>query len=132
MSREKERPLSDWEKRLTGPQFEVCFRSATEPPFSGKYNDHMGDGTYRCVACETNLFESTDKFNSGSGWPSFTNPANDLAIESHEDSSHGMIRTEVKCSGCGAHLGHVFPDGPRPTGLRYCINSLSLKFEEKE
>ena len=132
MSREKERPLSDWEKRLTRPQFEVCFRSATEPPFSGKYNDHKGAGTYRCVACETHLFESTDKFNSGSGWPSFTNPANDLAIESHEDSSHGMIRTEVKCSGCGAHLGHVFPDGPRPTGLRYCINSLSLKFEGKE
>ena len=132
MSREKERPLSEWEEKLTGPQFEVCFRSATEPPFSGEYNEHKETGTYCCVACEKDLFESVDKFNSGSGWPSFTSPANDLAIESHEDASHGMARTEVKCAGCRAHLGHVFPDGPHPTGLRYCINSLSLSFKAED
>lgn len=131
MSRSKEQPEEKWKEKLSSEQFDVCFRSATEAPFSGEYDGCKDPGTYRCVACETPLFESAAKFDSGSGWPSFTQPADGTGVEEHTDQSHGMIRTEVKCAGCGAHLGHVFPDGPAPTGLRYCINSLSLKLDRK-
>jgi peptide-methionine (R)-S-oxide reductase len=101
----------------------------TERAFTGQYNDHTGDGMYRCVVCGEPLFASSSKFDSGSGWPSFCEPAETADIATEEDRSLGMQRTEVMCGSCGAHLGHVFPDGPRPTGLRYCVNSASLDFE---
>ncbi|MFL5827646.1 MAG: peptide-methionine (R)-S-oxide reductase MsrB [Thermoleophilaceae bacterium] len=118
-----------WREELTPEQYEVLRLKGTERPFTGIYNDEKSPGTYRCAACGSELFTSDTKFESGTGWPSFYEPAANDAVETHEDSSHGMRRIEVTCATCGSHLGHVFPDGPAPTGLRYCINSASLDLD---
>lgn len=115
-------------KELTDQQFEVVRGKATDPPFRNAFHDHHEPGLYRCVSCGTTLFDADDKYDSRSGWPSFTRPADAHAVETEVDKSQGMLRTEVHCAHCGAHQGHVFPDGPGPEGLRYCINSSSLDF----
>ncbi|BAZ93270.1 peptide methionine sulfoxide reductase relatedprotein [Thiohalobacter thiocyanaticus] len=122
--------MSDREQwqQLDEEQYRVTRCSGTERPFTGKYWDHKGDGVYLCVCCQAPLFDSRHKYDSGSGWPSFWQPAAGADIAELSDTSHGMVRTEVRCGHCQAHLGHVFPDGPPPTGLRYCINSASLDF----
>ena len=117
-----------WKEKLSSEQFYITRKGGTERPFSGKYLDNKENGIYVCVCCETELFDSETKYNSNSGWPSFTEPLSDHLIKSLEDRSHFMVRTEVRCNNCDAHLGHVFPDGPGENGLRYCINSLSLDF----
>ena len=123
----------EWRERLTPAQYDVLRRKGTEPPFSGEYVYSKEHGMYRCAACGADLFSSDTKFESGSGWPSFTEPAVAENVELHEDRSHGMARTEVTCRRCGGHLGHVFPDGPRDAGgMRYCINSLALNLEPGE
>jgi peptide-methionine (R)-S-oxide reductase len=121
---------AEWRIRLTPEQYEVTRKAGTERAFTGEYWDCHEDGIYACVCCGAPLFSSDTKFESGSGWPSFWTPIDEAAIEELSDRSHGMVRTEVRCENCGAHLGHVFPDGPRPTGLRYCINSASLRRED--
>jgi peptide-methionine (R)-S-oxide reductase len=133
MTDSKDTSDSEWREKLTPEQFHVLREAGTERAFTGQYDKHFADGSYRCAGCGELLFESDSKYNSGCGWPAFTRPAQADGIEERRDISHGMIRTEVLCNKCGGHLGHVFPDGPAEEGgMRYCINSLSLDFEEKE
>jgi peptide-methionine (R)-S-oxide reductase len=122
---------AEWRAKLDPTQYQVTRHAATERAFTGKYWDHHERGIYDCVCCGTKLFESDTKFDSGCGWPSYFRPIDGEVIEERTDRSHGMLRIEVRCKNCGAHLGHVFEDGPAPTGLRYCINSAALQFEPK-
>jgi peptide-methionine (R)-S-oxide reductase len=123
---------AEWQAELDPDRYQVLRCGATEAPWSGELNVVHDDGVFRCGACGAELFRSDTKFDSGSGWPSFFAPVNEDAVETEEDLSHGMRRTEVRCAACDSHLGHVFPDGPQPTGLRYCINSLALDFEPED
>jgi peptide-methionine (R)-S-oxide reductase len=132
MTEPMERSEQAWADALTPEQFEVLRQKGTEAPFTGELLHNHETGAYTCAGCGAVLFSSDSKFDSGSGWPSFFEPANYETVATHDDVSHGMRRTEVTCARCGGHLGHVFPDGPKPTGLRYCINSLSLGFEPAE
>jgi len=126
---EIEKSDSEWRAQLSDEEFRICRQKDTERPFTGEYWNTWSDGTYRCKCCGEPLFEADAKFDAGCGWPSFYQPTNKASIEEQRDSSHGMIRTEVMCRRCGSHLGHVFEDGPKPTGLRYCINSASIQLE---
>ena len=134
MTDDSSMPVSDdeWRDKLTPEQFAVCRCGGTEPAFSGKYWDTKTPGTYQCAGCGTDLFSSDTKYDSGSGWPSFWAPVSDQCIMEHTDTSMGMVRTEITCAKCNSHLGHVFPDGPQPTGLRYCTNSASLELQERD
>ena len=127
-----EKPEQEWRSELTPEQYRVLREKGTERPFSGEYDHVFEDGRYRCAGCGAELFASDAKYDSGCGWPAFFAPADGSAIDEETDATYGMVRTEVVCANCGGHLGHVFPDGPRPSGLRYCVNSASLKFEPKQ
>jgi len=129
---EIERTEAEWRELLTPEQFQVLRRAGTERAWTGKYVDEHSDGTYHCAACGAELFDASTKFESGSGWPSFYEAKNAEAVELIEDRSHGMARVEVRCKRCGSHLGHVFPDGPQPTGDRFCMNSLALDLQPKQ
>ena len=135
MTQATQKSESEWRSLLAAKNaepgaYEVTRHAATERPFTGRFEQHWADGSYHCVCCGAKLFESGTKFDAGCGWPSFSQPETSDAIEERRDLSHGMVRTETLCAHCGAHLGHVFPDGPGPKGLRYCINSAALKFAE--
>ncbi len=132
MGRKVVKSEEEWRQQLTPEQFAVCRKKGTERAFTGKYWDNHEPGTYKCVACGAPLFSSEAKYESGTGWPSFCEPIDPANVETEEDKSLFMRRTEVHCTACGSHLGHVFPDGPRPSGLRYCLNSVSLDFEPKK
>jgi peptide-methionine (R)-S-oxide reductase len=123
---------AEWREKLTPEQYEVCRQQGTERPFTGEYNDCKREGVYRCVCCENALFNSKSKYESGTGWPSFSEPIAEANVSTREDRSTGMLRTEVTCASCGAHLGHVFPDGPPSTGNRYCMNSVALGLDETD
>lgn len=123
---------AEWKQRLTPQQYQVLRQAGTERAFTGNYNDNKADGLYLCAACALPLFDSADKYDSGSGWPSFTQPLSAEVVTDHRDTSHGMMRIESRCGRCDSHLGHVFPDGPPPTGLRYCMNSISLDFQPRD
>ena len=132
MKRPADKTEAEWKKQLTPTQYAVLREKGTERAFTGELWDHHEPGTYKCAGCGAELFASDAKFDSGCGWPSFYQPKEEANVEEARDASHGMIRTEVMCAKCGGHLGHVFDDGPNPTGLRYCINSASLAFEKKK
>ncbi|HUT06608.1 MAG TPA: peptide-methionine (R)-S-oxide reductase MsrB [Nitrosopumilaceae archaeon] len=123
---------AEWKEQFSPEEYEICINKGTEPAFSGKYNNSKEKGVYKCIGCGESLFKSNTKFDSGSGWPSFWDPVSEEKIEYISDGSLGMTRTEVNCNNCGVHLGHVFDDGPKPTNLRYCINSMSLSLQEEK
>jgi len=132
MKEKIEKSDDEWQNELTEEEYMVCRQKGTERPFTGEYNDSKEQGVYQCRCCGEPLFSSDTKYDSGSGWPSFFQALTDDGVAEEQDSAHGMSRTEIQCSRCGSHLGHVFPDGPQPTGLRYCVNSLSLKLDKNK
>ncbi len=132
MTEKIEKTDEEWRAELTPEQYQILRQKGTERAFTGVYHDEKSRGTYRCAGCGQELFASDAKYDSGSGWPSFVEPADVAAVETHTDTTHGMVRTEVTCSRCGGHLGHVFPDGPGPGGQRFCINSASLDLKRDE